>query len=272
MRRYGAGAVVAIALIAVTGCGQSDESADAEWRSYPPGTVVDYQLGGAYDPPPGVGGVVRDSTDPPAVEMYSICYVNGFQTQPADSADWFADRRGLLLASSDRQPLIDPNWPDEYILDTSSGDNRAAILAAIAPTIELCAQSGFDAIEIDNLDSFSRSGGALSIADAIALATSYADLAHSLGLAIAQKNTSEMTGDSVAQIGFDFAIAEECVEFDECAAYTSVYGDAVIDIEYADAESSFDTSCSDPEAPVSTILRDRELSTPDEPSYVFDRC
>ena len=36
--------------------------------SLPTGTDVDYQLGGATDPAPNVGIVVRDRTDPPADE------------------------------------------------------------------------------------------------------------------------------------------------------------------------------------------------------------
>jgi len=46
----------------------------------PGGGGLDYQLGGAYDPPAGVDIVVRDSTDEPAAGVYSVCYLNGFQT------------------------------------------------------------------------------------------------------------------------------------------------------------------------------------------------
>jgi len=49
----------------------------------PTGTDVDYQLGGAAEPEPNVGIVVRDRTDPPAAGRFNVCYVNGFQTQPS---------------------------------------------------------------------------------------------------------------------------------------------------------------------------------------------
>lgn len=273
MRRFVVSVALAAIISVLVGCAPGDESTDAGWSTYPGGTVVDYQLGGSYEPAEGVGGVARDSTDQPEPGLYNICYVNGFQTQPQARAEWLAQRRDLLLSGANGEPLVDPNWPDEYILDTSTAVARAAILAAISPAIERCAASGFDAVEIDNLDSYGRSESALSVDDAVALATDYADLAHSLGLAIAQKNTSELSRDHVEKIGFDFVVAEECHRFDECDAYAELYGGAVIDIEYSDdLRAAFTDVCADPDAPASTILRDRGLSEPGDPSYVFDRC
>ena len=265
--------VLTIASVLLAGCATLDRTTGQGWSSYPPGTIVDYQLGAAYPPPAGVGGVARDSTDRPAPGLYNICYVNGFQTQPGSANDWLAERRRLVLTGDDGVPLIDPNWPDELILDTSTPQRRADILATIGLAITRCAASGFNAVEIDNLDSYTRSEGKLTLDDAVALATGYAELAHSLGLAIAQKNTADLGRDRVDEIGFDFVIAEECHLFDECAAYRRVYGDAVIDIEYSDVlRGPFEAACDDPDAAASTILRDRGLGAPDDPAYVFDRC
>jgi methylaspartate ammonia-lyase len=57
--------------------------------------------------------------------------------------------------------------------------------------------------------------------------------AHHAGLAIAQKNTSELARAG-RRAGFDFTIAEECQVYSECGAYTGAYGRESIEIEYPD--------------------------------------
>ena len=69
--------VLTIAPVLLAGCATLDHATGEYWVSYPPGTIVDYQLGGAYPPPPvAVGGVARDSTDRPAPGLYNICYAD----------------------------------------------------------------------------------------------------------------------------------------------------------------------------------------------------
>jgi hypothetical protein len=275
-------AVAAVALVLLlSGCApapaaspnaSSHHAASPDVAPLPAGVVVDYQLGGGYPPAPGIGGVVRDSTDDPAPGLYSVCYVNGFQTQPADRARWLADDPDLVL-QRDGEPVIDENWPDELIVDTSTAEKRERIDALMAPTMEACAEKGFDAVEIDNLDSYTRSGGALSVDNAIALAALYADTAHAAGLAIAQKNAAELGARGRDDAGFDFAVAEECHRFDECGLYTDVYGDDVLDIEYTDdLRGDFGAVCADPQVPASTILRDRDLTRPGDVDYRFEAC
>ena len=48
--------------------------------------VADYQLGEAYRPAEDVTVVVRDATATPEPGVYSVCYVNAFQTQPGSGA------------------------------------------------------------------------------------------------------------------------------------------------------------------------------------------
>ena len=283
-RARGARAVVVIGVLgsALAACGTAEDPVDdlgathapdvtSAPSSFPVGAGVDYQLGGAYPPGEGVGIVARDSTTEPAEEAWSTCYVNGFQTQPG--ADEWLDDRAHLVLHVDGEPLADPNWPDEFILDTSTPGNRLAIMGVMGPVIDGCSDAGFDAVEIDNLDSFTRSADALTIDGNFALAELYAERAHDRGLAIGQKNAAELSADAHERVGFDFAVAEECHRFAECAAYTDVYGDAVIDIEYADdLRGTFADVCSDPSTPASTVLRDRDLVPDGEPGYVFERC
>lgn len=233
----------------------------------PAGAVVDYQLGGGYPPPPGVTVVVRDSTDPPEPGLFNICYVNGFQTQPG--VNWPVE---LLLQGPDG-PLADAGWPDEFLLDISTGEARVANLALVLPAIRSCAEKGFDAVEFDNLDSYSRSGGRLDIEDALSFAALLVDEAGKLGLPAGQKNTAEL-GARGRKAGFAFAVTEECHRWNECAAFTTVYDkDQVLGIEYADdLRGSFAEACADPDRPGSLILRDRLLSRAGSDGYVFATC
>ncbi|GEA87980.1 endo alpha-1,4 polygalactosaminidase [Cellulomonas cellasea] len=235
--------------------------------------VVDYQLGGAYALPAGVGGVVRDSTSEPAPGAYSICYVNGFQTQPDERTTWLREHPDLVLRDAEGRVVADPGWPDEVLLDTSTDDKRARIAAVIGVSLQRCADAGFDAVELDNLDSYTRSGGLLTADDALATAARYVAVAHGLGLAVGQKNAADLTRRGHDEVGFDFAVAEECHRWDECAAYTDVYGDQVIDVEYADdLRGTFAEVCADPQTPFSTVLRDHDLTSPASRAYVFEAC
>jgi hypothetical protein len=280
VRRLTAFAVVAALVVALAGCAVPTEEDGADAGSptasaptgaalWPDGAVPDYQLGGAYDPADGVGVVGRDRSDEPAEGVYSICYVNGFQTQPGELEVWPED----LLLLGDDGPVFDPDWPDEALLDTSTSAQRERIAAIVGPWIEGCADAGFQAVEFDNLDTYSRSDDALSLDDNLALATVLVGIAHDAGLAAGQKNAAE---DAVAlheRAGFDFAVVEECAVYSECGAYTDVYGDHVIDIEYTDElPRPFDEVCADPETPRSVVLRDRQLLTADTDGHVFETC
>ena len=234
----------------------------------PQGAAPDYQLGAAYDPPDGVGVVARDRTAEPAEGVYSICYVNAFQTQPGELDSWPAE---VLLTDADGV-VYDPAWPDEALLDTSSASKRTQIAAVVEPWIRGCAESGFTAVEFDNLDTYARSAGALTFDDNLALAAALDDMAHVAGLAAGQKNAGEDAATLRAQAGFDFAVAEECLAFDECDLYRAAYGEHVIGIEYADSDVDFATACRRDSAPRSLVLRDRDLVGPDDDAYVFALC
>jgi len=262
-----------LAALMLAGCANSVSSppATSSGVALPPvGGGLDYQLGGAYDPPAGVSIVARDSTEAPAAGLYSICYLNGFQTQPADSARVLADNPELILTAQGA-PVRDENWPDELLFDTSTAEKRAGISALMLPQIAACASAGFDAVEIDNLDSYTRSGGLLSTDDNLALATLFVQGAHAAGLAIGQKNAAELAAELAGT--FDFAVAEECDRYQECGLYTTAYGDHVLAIEYSDdLRADFAAACAVPGRPLSMIMRDRDLVPAGSADYVYERC
>ncbi|RHA41976.1 hypothetical protein D1825_07975 [Cellulomonas rhizosphaerae] len=238
-------------------------------RLPPHGAVVDYQIGWGYRPPAGIGGVVRDVTDVPAPGMWSACYVNGFQTQPADRRTWLRKHPNLVLRDAKGKPVSDPDWPDEMLLDTSTAKKRAAIAKVVGVQVKRCAKRGFDAVELDNLNSWTRSHGRLRMSGAIDLAKRLVAVGHAAGLAVAQKNGSELGSKGRDKAGFDFAITEECVRYDECSAYTKVYS-RVLDVEYDTRRWS--KVCADRQRPSSTVLRDHDLRTPGQAGYVFKKC
>lgn len=233
----------------------------------PPGVLLDYQLGGAYEPPAGVQVVSRDRTATPAPGLYNICYVNGYQTQPNEEQWWLDEHPELLLRDEDGSPFIDPDW-NEILLDITTPRNRAALADIVGDWMDGCGDAGFDAIEIDNLDTYARSDGLISQDSAVAFMALLSARAHAAGLAIAQKNSTEIA-DRQPEMGTDFAVAEECNRWSECQDYKDVYGELVYVIEYR--AQDFEAGCSAfPE--LSTVLRDLNLVTPGDGAYVYETC
>ncbi|MFE6304407.1 endo alpha-1,4 polygalactosaminidase [Nocardiopsis sp. NPDC057823] len=266
-------AVAALAVLATACAPAADLSSHAEPEGLPQGGF-DYQLGGGYGPPDGVGIVVRDSTDEPEPGLYSVCYVNGFQTQPGEADRWLDE--GLVLLDGAGEPVADPGWPDELLLDTSDPAGRERITELLAGTIGGCADAGFAAVEFDNLDSFTRSDGALTAEDNFALAEALVAVVHEHGMLAAQKNTAEET-DRGVEAGFDFAVAESCGAWDECDVYAAAYGaEGVLDIEYPDTleerGTTFAEVCADPDTPPRTILRDLDLVPEGARGHLYEAC
>lgn len=244
-------------------------TADAQLsvRLPPANAQVDYQLGGAYPPPAGVMIVSRDRNASPAPGQYNICYVNGFQIQPDEESMWLTTYPELILRNEQGEPIIDAEW-DEMLIDISTSAKRTAVATIVSDWIEGCSSDGFDAIEIDNLDSFSRSGGRLTEQNNIDAMRLFADAAHSYNMAAAQKNSAELAGRR-ADMQTDFVVAEECNRYNECSLYTDVYGDAVVVIEYR--RNNFTQGCTNFPG-LSIVLRDLLLRPAGEAGYVYDGC
>jgi hypothetical protein len=262
-------AALLVALMTVAGCGSGGGGTTAS-KAKPLPTAVrlpplhagfDYQIGGAYPPPSGVRVVSRDRASSPAPGLYNICYVNAFQVQPDERGKWPTD---LLLRDARGKLVVDRDW-DEVLLDIGTPAKRERVAARINEWIDGCAAKGYDAIEPDNYDSYTRSRHRLSADDATAFITLLSAHAHSRHLAIAQKNTLELAGQR-SRTGLDFAVAEECAEWDECGEYAKAFHDRVLVIEYTDsglrkARSGFGDR-------LSIVRRDVDVSTPGSEDYV----
>ena len=236
----------------------------------PPGGVADYQLGGAYRPAAKVDLVVRDRTEKPAPGVYSICYVNAFQTQPGTLRWWKKRHPRLLLRDGRGRVVRDPGWPDEVLLDLRSPRKRAAAAKVARGWFAGCAEQGYLAVEPDNLDSWTRSKGLVTRSQARAYAKRLVTGAHAEGLAIAQKNAPDING---RKLGFDFAVAEECEVYRECGRYTRMYGRRVIEIEYTDnGRKAFKRACRARGSRISVLLRDRDVVPRGARGYVYRTC
>ncbi|MFN8224663.1 MAG: endo alpha-1,4 polygalactosaminidase [Gaiellales bacterium] len=267
-------ATAACGVVAVIATGASAPDAP------PVNAQFDYQIGGDYRPRAGVSVVSRDWFSGTALARgYTICYVNAFQTQsdeagvvrPDEKSAW--PRNLVLTRLGD-----DPSWGGEYLVDISTAAKREQAARWLAPMIRTCSRKGFAAVELDNLDSWTRFDGTplagqvpFGRAAAVAYAALLVRLAHANGLAAGQKNTVELPR-SVARgrIGFDFAIAEECGRWNECQGYRDVYGDHVLVIEYR--ERDFATTCKRFGSRLSVVLRDVLVTRPGSKTYRYRAC
>ena len=95
--------------------------------------------------------------------------------------------------------------------------------------------------------------------------------AHAAGLAVAQKNWVEL-GARGPQLGFDFAIAEECGRWKECGRYRANYGNLVYVIE--DRKKDFRRDCKNKKLRkrLSIVQRDINVTQPGSGTYVYRAC
>lgn len=250
--------------LTVVACGSSPQPVQP-----PPGVAFDYQLGGDHPLPPGAELVVRQWSGGYADDAaYSVCYVNAFQTEAAaghpDSAmNW---PEGLVW-----DEVEDPDWPGEHPIDIGTNRLRRTAVEFVTDRFQECVARGFDAVELDNLDTFTRYPDApFDRDDAIAYARLLVEVATELGLAVGQKNTPELLDVARTEIGFGFAVVEECGQLDECQAYVDTFEGRVYDVEYTDGGLA--AACEAIGDVAGVVQRDLGLVTPDDPAYVHATC
>ncbi|GAA2314386.1 endo alpha-1,4 polygalactosaminidase [Streptomyces kunmingensis] len=244
----------------------SSASAAANAVTLPPAHAgFDYQIGGAYTPPSGVKIVSRDRSDAPAAGLYNICYINAFQAQPDAEGEWDDD---LLLRDDNGDVVYDGDW-GEAVLDIRTADKRKRIAAKVNGWIDGCASKGYQAVEPDNYDTYTRFPDYLTATQAKAYIALLATHAHGKGLAVAQKNTGELAGAG-KETGLDFAVVEECGYYDECGDFTAEYGNNVVVVEYS--ASGLKNACAKWGDKLSIVRRDLDVSPAGSSGYVRQTC
>ncbi|NUR03581.1 MAG: hypothetical protein HOY79_45860 [Streptomyces sp.] len=225
----------------------------------------DYQIGGAYPLAAGARVVSRDHDSEPAPGVYNICNINVFQAQKGEERDWDSD---LLLRDAKADVVYDKDW-GEAILDIRTAAERQRIAAKLNSWIDECAARGYKAVEPDDYDVFTRFPKYLKAGQAEALMKLLSAHAHDKGLAIAQKNAAEVLSDR-ASVGLDFAVAEECAEWNECGEFAEAYGDNVLVVEYT--AKGMAKACTGWGGTLSIVRRDASVVPKGTGGYVHQTC
>jgi len=276
-------ALVALCLTGVASCGDDDDDdvADASAASEPaasepvapsvqvPGTSTlggdlfvgmtwQWQLQGEIDTSHDVDLYDIDlfDTDPATIAelrdagRYVVCYFSA-----GSHEDW-RDDAGVFPSDVIGEPLGD--WEGEHWLDVRSDETRAVL----ASRLDLAVDKGCDGVEPDNVTAVNNDTGFdITPEDQLDFNRFLADAAHERGLTIALKNDLEQISQLVDW--FDFAVNEQCHQYDECDVYEPflAVGKPVLNAEYA---SEFvddpDALCSQAaELGLSTVVFDLEL-------------
>lgn len=122
------------------------------------------------------------------------------------------------------------DYPDERWLDIRSENVRRIMLARLDHAVA----RGFDGVEPDNVDGYANSSGfPLTASDQLVFNRWIANEAHRRNLSVGLKNDLDQVEELVAY--FDFAVNEQCHEYDECDRLQSFIdaGKPVFNAEYA---------------------------------------
>jgi len=149
-------------------------------------------------------------------------------------------------------------------------NSPATVRITEAMIAQQCAAKGFDAVETDLDETYSRldgaSGFSLTQGDEVAYMTKLADYMHRLGLGWVIKNPDD-TGDNYATLMeplADAVLTEQCNEYSTCSALSAYLGHkAIFNAEYNLSTASFCRVTSPPESTVrSSRWRSTERAVP----------
>lgn len=151
-----------------------------------------------------------------------ICYINAGAWE-----SFRPDRRDFPAAVLGRGN----GWAGERWLDIRRLD---VLRPLMAKRFDMCREKGFDAVEPDLMDGYlNDTGFPLTAGHQLAYNRMLARLAHARGMSVGLKNDLPQIPRLVGD--FDFAVNEECAQYDDCAALAPFVeaGKAVLHVEYA---------------------------------------
>jgi len=210
--------------------------ASAVW-SPAPGTTWQWQLSGVIDTSLNVQMVDIDLFETPqsvidqlhADGRIVICYFSAGSLE-----NWRPDADDFP-ASVVGNPL--DGWPGEKWLDVRRVDLLGPIMTA---RLDLAVNKHCDGVEPDNMDAYqNNSGFPLTSSDQLSYNRYIAQQAHARSLSVGLKNDLDQIPQLVGY--FDWALNEECFQFNECDALTPFVaaGKAVFGVEYVGDPASF---------------------------------
>jgi len=212
-------------------------AASARWRPAPTTAPWQWQLQGRIDTSVHAGVYEVDGFDTGrrvvhrlhAAGRRVICYldVGSWENYRPDAKRFPASVKGKRYEG----------YPDERWLDIRRIDLLAPLLRH---RFDICRRKGFDAVEPDNLAGYTNDTGfPLTAADQLRFNRWVARQVHRRGMSVALKNDGEQSSQLVG--AFDFAVVEQCFQYDECGMYRPFVsaGKAVFEAEYEVAPASF---------------------------------
>lgn len=233
--KCGRSPLAAAALLLVLACAAPSAAAPGWWT--PPRQLTWFwQLQGKIDNGHAVAAYDVDGFETEAFEVaalhaqgkHVICYID-VGTAENFRPDYKDFPKAVLGRSN--------GWPGERWLDVRRLDVLEPIMAE---RFRMCREKGFDAVEPDNIEAFSnRSGFPVTAAQQLEYDLWIAGEAHSLGMAILQKNDGEQ---SVQQEPYyDGALNEQCNRYRECSLYRPYLeaGKPVLNAEYGQKTAKF---------------------------------
>jgi hypothetical protein len=242
---------------AIVACGGvSSEAARKPPR--PPDAQWQYQLQGVVDRsnPARVFDIDGDGTPRSTVRAlrragrYVVCYFSAgtYEDFRADAGRLPARVRGRAVEGFENE-----RWLDIRRLDV--------IGPVLRDRMRACASKGFDAVEPDNVDGYANASGfPLRRSDALRFTRWLASTAHGLGLAVGLKNATGLVSALAGR--FDFAVVEQCLQYDECDRYRPFVTrhKPVYEVEYEGTTAGL---CPRAKAlAINTILKDVDLTAP----------
>ncbi|MCX5401220.1 endo alpha-1,4 polygalactosaminidase [Streptomyces sp. NBC_00102] len=208
----------------------------AGWWRPKPGLDWQWQLNGRADqsvdvPVYDIDGFENSAADVARLHRAgrkAICYINvgAWEDFRSDKAAFPAS----VLGSGD-------DWDGERWLDVRQ---IAVLKPLMAKRFDMCRAKGFDAVEPDLVEAYNNdSGFDITAADQLAYNRMIAKLAHERGMAVGLKNDLPQVPALLKD--FDFAVNEECAQYDECDELTPFVeaGKAVFHVEYEVPASDF---------------------------------
>ncbi|MFD9323713.1 endo alpha-1,4 polygalactosaminidase [Streptomyces sp. NPDC060053] len=230
------------------------ETADGKFWQPAPGIDWQWQLSGRLDTAVDVPVYDIDGFDQTAATVAGlhddgrkvICYLSTGAWE-----DWRPDAADFPAAVIGKGN----GWEGERWLDIRALDVLEPLMAA---RLDMCREKGFDAVEPDNMDGYKNTTGfPVTAADQLRYNRLVAELAHDRGMSVGLKNDLDQIPELVDD--FDFAVNEQCAQYDECADLTPFIeaGKAVFHVEYELPTSEF---CADSRRlRLSSLLKKYEL-------------
>lgn len=210
------------------------------WQPKPTTTAWQWQLQGKIDTsvPAPVYEVDGFETSANTVRRLHrlgrkvICYldVGSWESYRPDKAEFPRSVIGRTYAG----------FPDERWLDVS---RFQLFEAPLKRRFTMCARKGFDAVEPDNIAGWekeNRTGFKITRDDQLRFNRWVARQVHSRGMAVALKNDGRQATELAPH--FDFAVVEECFQYNECGYYRDAFirnSKAVFEAEYEQQPSEF---------------------------------